>query len=134
MCICTGTSFHHEGDTLKRLSILLISGVFLMLAACGGEADETTAQVPTEKIQIEEFHYSQLPGGARIISGKLRNVTALPIENAQIQIGLFDADNRLISTVNVLVRDVPPGEAKPFREAVDSDDVDGAKVRGVLLM
>ena len=37
--------------------------------------------------------------------------------------------------MSVVIRDVQPGERKPFRQPVDSDlDIKGAKVRSVLVL
>ena len=76
-----------------------------------------------------------LPGGARIVSGKLHNRTAEPIRNAQIQIALYDQDNCLVTTMSVLVHDIGPGEHKPFRQVVDAaDTTQVARVRGVFVL
>ena len=117
-----------------KYSKLLIIALLLLTAACGGNTDETVAD-PEEAVEVLDFRYVKLPGGARIVTGKLHNRTAEPIRNAQIQIALYDRDNLLVTTMNVLVQDVGPDEYKPFREAVDAgDNVQGARVRGVLLL
>jgi len=86
-------------------------------------------------VDVEDFRYVMLPGGARIISGKLHNRTTEPIRNAQIQVALYDQDNRFVTTMSVEVRDVGPDEHKPFRQVVDADDtVQAARVRGVLVL
>lgn len=100
----------------------------LLLAACADEAPET-------QLQVEDFQYQMLPGGARIISGKVLNNGAATISNAQLQVSLFDADNRRISSMIILVQDLEPGASKSFREPIDSDlDIRGARVRSILVM
>ena len=115
-------------------AIWLVSLLLLFAAACGQKAEETVEDAETP-VNVEDFRYVLLPGGARIVSGKLHNRTAEPIRNAQIQIALYDQDNRFVTTMNVVVRNVGPDEHKPFRQVVDADDsVQGARVRGVLVL
>ena len=86
-------------------------------------------------LEVENLKYSLLPGGARIVTGNLYNPSSESVRNAQIQISLFDSDNRKISSMNVVIKDIPPGERKPFREPVDVDlDVRGAKVKRVIVL
>jgi hypothetical protein len=99
------------------------------------EADST--QQAARKVRVEEFQYSLLPGGARVLTGKLYNETDDPIRNAQIQVSLFDEANRRISSISILVHDSPPRDFRTFREAVDVDNEDlvsGARVRSVLVL
>ena len=108
--------------------------LLLLLAACGGEAEEA-AEDPDGRVDVLDFRYVQLPGGARVVTGKVHNRSAEPISNAQIQIALYDADNRLIKTMSVLVQDIAPDYRKPFRQAIDiEDNVQSARVRGVLVL
>ena len=112
----------------------LILALLLLLAACGEDAAET-AEDSEGPVDVLDFRYVQLPGGARVVTGKVHNRTTEPISNAQIQIGLYDSDNRLITTMSVLVQDIAPDHQKPFRQVVDIDeDVQGARVRGVLVL
>ena len=94
-----------------------------------------TSEDATSSIEVEDVKYSLLPGGARIVSGTLYNPTDAPVKNAQIQVSLFDMNNRQVDRMSITVQDVPPGERKRFREPVDSDmDIRGAKVRSVLVL
>ncbi|HMB92755.1 MAG TPA: FxLYD domain-containing protein [Rhodothermales bacterium] len=125
---------------MTRFSLYLSMLALMVLAGCGGDQPaqpepSTATATDTAKVSVEDFHYARLPGGGRIITGKLLNPTPKTIRNAQIQIGLFDKDNQLISNMSVTVRDLKPGAAKGFREPVDGDDtIHGARVRGVLVM
>ena len=113
---------------------LIIALLLLLLAACG-EDTAVTVEASDGPVAVLDFRYVQLPGGARVVTGKVHNRTAESISNAQIQIALYDADNRLITTMSVLVKDIAPDHQKPFRQVVDIDDnVQGARVRGVLVL
>lgn len=95
-------------------------------------AETNTERIPPE---VEELQYSLLPGGARVITGKLYNPSSKNIRNAQVQIFLFDEKNRKVSDMSVTVKDVSPGERKSFRQPVDVDlDIRGAKVKRVLVL
>lgn len=119
-----------DNTLCKLVGVVLL----LFVAACGGDAEEVV-QDQAASVEVEDFRYVLVPGGARFVSGKLRNLTAEPIRNAQIQIALYDADNRLVTTMRVLVRDVGPAQQKAFRQAVDAaDNIRGARVRSVLVM
>lgn len=115
-----------------RQFILFIVFMLSMLPACGGSE---TADSDASRVEVEDVQYNLLPGGARIVTGQLFNPTEQPIKAVQVQVSLYDADNRRIAGMSILVRDIPPGERKAFREPVDSDlDVQGARVRSVLVL
>jgi hypothetical protein len=106
-------------------------GLLLMLAVAGCGKEE-----PSESpVKVEDFRYQELPGGTRIVTGVVRNLTDQPIANLQLEIGLYDRHNRLIGTMQVPVQDVPPKGRKRFRQPLDTDqDVHGARVRSVLVL
>ncbi len=114
-------------------SVLLIAVMLmLVLQACQTDAVE---QDVSGVIQVEDVKYSLLPGGARIVTGMIYNPSEVVVRNAQIQVSLFDSNNRLVSSMSIPVKDVPPGERKSFRQPVDVDmDIRGAKVKSVLVM
>ncbi len=110
------------------------AGVLFVAALAAGCAPAEEAQ-PPEEVSVEDVRYARLPGGARIVTGTLYNPTPDPIRNAQIQIALYDQNNRRVGSMNVLLKDISPGERKSFREPVESDeDVRGASVRSVLVL
>lgn len=131
---------HFEDIALKRLKLYLMMLALVALAACGRDdtspiADAPSAGVTEANVSVENFQYARLPGGGRIITGKLLNPTPETIRNAQIQISLFDKDNLFISNMTVTIQDLKPGSEKSFRQPVDGDDtIHGARVRGVLVM
>ncbi|MDZ4700190.1 MAG: FxLYD domain-containing protein [Rhodothermales bacterium] len=112
-----------------------VAGVFLALllfGACAAPADEA---VEAAAVLVENVQYTLLPGGARIVTGTLFNPTEDPINNAQIQISLYDVNNVRVSTMSVTIQDVSPGSRKSFREPINTDlDVRGASVKSVLVL
>jgi hypothetical protein len=111
-----------------------VAGVFLALLFLGACAAPANEAADTE-VQVEDVQYSLLPGGARIVTGTLFNPTDDPINNAQIQISLYDANNVRVSTMSVTIQDVSPGARKSFREPINTDlDVRGASVKSVLVL
>ena len=123
--------YRKYSNPLKNIAVYLGLLLFLMPACHTGEAsgDERAS------VQVEDIKYSLLPGGARIVTGTLYNPTDAPVRNAQIQVSLFDENNRRVDDMSITVQDVPPGGRKSFRQPVDSDlDIRGAKVKSVLVM
>ena len=118
----------------SKPSIIVLAVLLLFTAACGGDAGEEEKD-PEGRVAVEDFQYVQVPGGARLVMGKLYNRSAEPISTAQLQVALYDEDNRRVGTMSVVVRNIGPGERKPFRQPVDADDnVRGARVRSVLVL
>ena len=113
------------------MRMTLLSLLILTLSACSHADTETHAP----NVQVEAFTYKRLPGGTRVLSGTLYNPTPEPVHHAQIQVSLFDADNRRISTMMIVVDEVAPEGRKRFRRTIDSDlDVRGARVRSILVL
>ena len=114
-----------------RVSVLLILGVLIsiLFVSCESEVSLTTDRVKVSEVALEE-----LPGGARILTGYLENLSDEEILIAQIQFSLFDADNRGVDSMGIVVRSVPAGGRVFFREAVQSDfDTRGVRPKSVLL-
>ena len=128
----------------------------LLLAACGGDAQPASGDAPpvaqaqasdsatgseasgavadTGLVQVEDFQYALLAGDARVLTGQVYNPTDEALKNVQVQVSLFDGNNRRISQMSIEVKDVPAGGRRPFRQPIDSDlDVQGAKVRSLLV-
>ena len=119
--------------------------MLLALAACSSDRPEAGtdvgmdaqagAQADSAEVWVEDFGYSLLPGGGRVLTGTFVNATGAEIRNAQVQVSLFDGDNRLASTMHIPVQNIGPGERKPFREPLDTDlDIRSARVRSILFM
>lgn len=114
---------------MRGIGILLGVLLGLIMVGCGRE------EPAASPVQIENFRYQELPGGTRVVSGIVRNLTDQPIANLQLEIGLYDRHNRLIGTMQVPVQNIPPQGRKRFRQPLDTDqDVQGARVRSVLVL
>lgn len=116
-------------------SVFALLAALLLLPACGTPDDAAAPATAQTDYRVEDFQYALLPGGARVLTGTFYNPTDEALRNAQIQVSLFDRDNQKVSALTILVRDVPAGGRKAFREPVDSDvDVRGARVRSVMVL
>ena len=101
----------------------------ILFVSCGSDASLTTDRVKVSEVALEE-----LPGGARILTGYLDNLSEEHISIAQVQFSLFDADNRRRDSMGVVVRDVPAGGRVFFREPIQSDfDIRGVRPKSVFL-
>ena len=118
------TSIAKPNSTILVLLAFVLGGVI----SCGGEENGH------DVVRVEDLRYRLLPGGARILTGILVNERDEMLTVAQIEVSLFDSDNRRISSMFVVVYDIAAGGRRDFREAVDSDlDVQGARVRNIIL-
>ena len=112
----------------KNLCVACVMLVGLVSAGCAKESPKG------ENVYVENLRYRLLPGGARILTGSLVNDGIALLEVAQIDVSLFDEDNRRTSSMFVVVKNVEAKESKEFREAVDvSLNVHGARVRGIII-
>ncbi|NNE33741.1 MAG: hypothetical protein HKN13_00790 [Rhodothermales bacterium] len=92
------------------------------------------SQAPPD-LTVENLKYQQLPSGARIVSGELLNKSSQAVPNAQLQLSLFDDNNILVSSMIIVVRDIPAGDRTEFREPVNAEgDVKAARVKSVLVL
>ena len=108
-----------------------MTAAFMIWAFLGVSCGDALPEGPSA--EVEDFQFRKVPGGARILTGNLYNPGERPIRNSIIQVSLFDDANQLLTTMNIEVKDVPPGERKAFREPVDTDlQVTRAKVRRTL--
>lgn len=112
----------------RTLSILVFVFFALALGACGGEED-------ARDVHVRDFRLVEAPSGDRQVMGTLHNAGSKDIENAQVQVTLFDGDNVRIETMNVPVSDIPASGEVEFKQALDTEaDVEGARVQSVLVM
>lgn len=108
----------------------LVLGLILLLSA-GCTDDGTFSQ---EGIRVTGVTLEERPGGARILRGTVQNRSDRELSIVQIQFSLYDADNRRVDAMGVVVRSIPAGGEASFREAVQSDfDIRGVKPRAVLI-
>ena len=106
--------------------------ILVLIAASSSACSEGDGE---SQAHVEDLRYRLLPGDARIITGTFVNDSDESIGAAQIEVSLFDEDNRRISTMQILVQDIAPGSSKEFREPVDSRlNVQGARVRRILVL
>ncbi|NNE35239.1 MAG: hypothetical protein HKN13_08390 [Rhodothermales bacterium] len=106
------------------LCLLVLSGG---LAACAPSGDQSA-------VHVEDLRYRLMPGGARILTGTLINDSSQHLTVAQVEVSLFDGDNRRISSMSVVVQDIAVGQQRDFRQPVASDlDVQGARVKAIIL-
>ena len=114
---------------LRRFLLLSLIGVFLLTISGCSEKESARNQV-----HVQDLRYRLLPGGARIITGKLVNDGQKPVPVVQIDVSLFDGNNRRISSMLVTVLDIEARSNKSFRKVVDSDlPIHGARVRSVIV-
>ncbi len=114
---------------LRRFLLLSLIGVFLLTISGCSEKESARNQV-----HVQDLRYRLLPGGARIITGKLVNDGEKPIPVVQIDVSLFDGNNRRISSMFVTVLDIEARSNKSFRKVVDSDlPIHGARVRSIIV-
>lgn len=118
---------------------LLLCGSLLVPFGCTSSPDSAASSTDStstaQSLQVEDFSYQRLPEGTRVVSGALYNPTGTTVTTAQLQVSLFDASNRRISSMNILVQDIPAGERVRFSQPLDTDlDVQAARVRRVLLL
>jgi len=109
-----------------RLAVLLVS--LLVLPSCAGE---TSIQ---ERVRVDDVAYRELAGGARILTGRVTNLTDTDIPVLQLQVSLFDERNYRNGTMPVVIHNIPADSFRTFREPVRSDaDIRSARVRTVLI-
>ena len=105
--------------------------VLVALAGCGPEGE----RLERENVTVSDVRLVELESGARVVSGVIHNRNASEMAGLQIQISLFDADNRRVDTMPVLIQDLKAGERRRFREEVDSDhDIRGVRPRSLLFL
>jgi Protein of unknown function (DUF3426) len=110
---------------LSRLALVAL----LIVNACA-----EAPKIDVSDLEVVDLELNSHPGGARILTGSLFNHSGMNLTVAQIQITLFDADNRAVSSMSVVLHDISANTTQSFRQAVDSDlDVSGARVRQILI-
>ena len=115
---------------LLPLAVLLLAGA--LAAGCGGEE-----QRPLDA-SVEEFRLVREEDGRQVVAGVLVNPNEDAIDSATITVDLYDqpveAGVEPVETMRVEVRDIAPGERKPFEQTVDTRrTLSGAKVGRILV-
>lgn len=112
----------------KLLPLWLIGVLLLTHPGC------TDDRQTRSQITVQDLRYRLLPGGARILTGTVVNGSEDAVSVIQIDVSLFDDDNRRISSMFVTVQNIEARGQKKFREAVDVDlNINGARVRGIIV-
>lgn len=110
--------------SLRRGALLMLLG---LLAGCGAEEARLDARV-------EDFRLLREQDGRQVVRGVLHNPSSRPIGAAQVMVALFEEGPEVAETMRFEVRDVAPGERKPFRETVDTRlELTGARVQQILV-
>ena len=108
--------------------------LFLISVSLAGCSKGSATTDETNRVRVKNVAYKEWRGGARILTGELENLTDILIPVAQIDISLFDANNRRVESLMILVRDIGPRASVSFREPVRSEfDIRGARVRAVFV-
>jgi len=122
------------------IRILIMGVVLVVVSGCEGDAASSSHSVKLASpdsidaqpsvVDVQNVEYRQLPGGARILTGDVVNQTDAAVTIVQIEFSLFDADNRKVDTLMMVVRDIEPRGVQSFREPIVSDaDVRAARAR-----
>jgi hypothetical protein len=99
----------------------------VLLQACGNEVRTGSA------LEVEELRLVLTPHGAKVLTGALYNPTARTVDNALIQVSLFDGENALLESVSIGISDVGSDQRKAFREPLDTDlNIQRARVKKVV--
>lgn len=114
--------------SLVRLLLLGLLGLLGASVGCGGESESGPA------LRVDDLAYQRLPGDARIITGKVVNLSGTHLPVVQLQVSLFDEDNIRTHGMHIVVHDIPADSFRVFREAVDPDlNVHGVRIRSFLV-
>ena len=120
---------------MQRIGNARFLGVLVFLAAalvagCG------EGQAPSGA-SVEEFRLTR-EDGRQVVAGVLVNPSDRHLEGVAVEVALYDQPVEPgvapVETVRVEVRDIAPGERKPFRQVLDTDlTLSGAQVRQVFV-
>ncbi len=127
-----------------KLYLLTAVVILITCAGCGAPShdeamsadslviDGPIAASESQNVHVVDLEYARLPTGRRIVSGQFVNPTDRPVRTAQVQISLYDEDNRAIDRMLVVVQNIGAQGAQPFRQTVDNERAVGARVRGIM--
>jgi hypothetical protein len=111
---------------MRRFSIFLLLALFL--GACGTEPQTGV------RAEVEDLQLTRHPDGDQVVTGTLVNQSERAVRGAQIEVSLYDEENRPLETVRIDVQNVEPGERRPFRRVLDAPFVvQGAGVKQILI-
>lgn len=118
----------HRMGTNRLFGMLVL--VVALAAGCG------EAQAPSG-VTVEEFRLTR-EDGRQVVTGTLANPSDRPLAGVAVEVALYDQPVEPgvtpIETIRVEVRDIAPGERKPFRQILDTDHtLSGAQVRQIFV-
>jgi len=124
---------HRSREAVLRATLVCTLAIVLSVFSIGcGSQQGTTDE--GQRVRVTNVTYQLVQGGARILKGDLENLSQERIAVAQIDVSLFDANNRRVESMMVLVRNIEPGQSVAFREPVRSKlDIRGARARAVFV-
>lgn len=115
-----------------RASVHTAMLVALLALAAAGSGCTSGPEGP--RVAVHDVTYRELPGGARILTGRVENLSDRRIPVVQVQVSLFDERNFLSGSVGILVHDIPVDSSRAFREPIRHEaDIRSARVRSVLV-
>lgn len=118
-------------DAARHVLRLVLAALLMMaIPAIGCGNDDGFER---DDVRVSDVELTLLQSGARIVTGKIENGSATDISGLQIQVSLFDSDNRRVDRMSITVRNLEAGEVRDFRAPVNSDfDIRGVRVRSLL--
>ncbi len=110
------------------LAMSCLALLALSVAGCTSSGSEGP------RVAVHDVTYRELPGGARILTGRVENLSDRHIPILQVQVSLFDERNFLSGQIGILIHDIPADSSRAFREPIrNKADIRSARVRSVLV-
>lgn len=120
----------------RLLAMLTLCTGLVVMTGCESRDSASDAMAQLDdvdaQVNVEGFEYQRLPNGDRVLSGRLVNPTSRHVQNAQVQVSLYDEYNQAVGNVMILVTDIGADSEQSFRHTLDRDDISGARVRAIL--
>lgn len=102
----------------------------LLLTACGPTAEQEAAK----SLSVEDVEFLRNREGDRQLRGRVVNPTDQAIGALQVEIGLYDANNRQVETVQIPLDAIQAQSDTNFSFTLDTDEeFRGARVKGIRL-
>ncbi len=92
-----------ERTQLAGIRRFVVAALLLVMPVAGCGNDHGFER---DDVRVFDVELTLLQSGARIVTGKIENGSETDISGLQIQISLFDADNRRVDRMSVTVRNL----------------------------